>query len=118
MVQPLKIITNEKRPNLSFSNNSFPSGHTATCFMGAAILHQELKPFYPAASFGGYGFGLLTATLRLFNNKHWFSDVVSGAAIGFMAAKLTCVILKKIYRERRTQSQIIPLQIKSASNQA
>src|SRR5438270_9428965 len=41
--QPLKKMTSELRPNLSFDTKSFPSDHTAACFLGAEIFHQVLK---------------------------------------------------------------------------
>ncbi|SIQ19958.1 phosphatase PAP2 family protein [Maribacter ulvicola] len=37
-VNSLKYLTNEKRPDGS-TNNTFPSGHTATAFMGAEFLY-------------------------------------------------------------------------------
>ena len=39
-VNSLKYTTRETRPD-NTSNNSFPSGHTATAFMCATILHKE-----------------------------------------------------------------------------
>lgn len=41
-VESLKSITRVERPDGS-SRNSFPSGHTATAFMGAEFLWQEYK---------------------------------------------------------------------------
>jgi DNA primase len=45
-VNALKYTTKETRPDNS-SNNSFPSGHTATAFMCATILHKEYGMISP-----------------------------------------------------------------------
>ncbi|WP_304216187.1 hypothetical protein [Phocaeicola plebeius] len=45
-VNTLKYTTKEMRPDNS-SNNSFPSGHTATAFMCATILHKEYGMLSP-----------------------------------------------------------------------
>lgn len=42
IVNGLKLTTDAPRPSGS-ANNSFPSGHTATAFMGAEIIRQEYK---------------------------------------------------------------------------
>jgi len=38
--------------------------------------------------YGGYAVAAATGILRLYNNKHWFSDVVAGALIGILSARL------------------------------
>ncbi len=40
LVNTMKFVFKEKRPD-SNTRNSFPSGHTATVFMGAEFLHKE-----------------------------------------------------------------------------
>ena len=40
VVRSMKLAFNEKRPD-SYATNSFPSGHTATAFMGAQFLYEE-----------------------------------------------------------------------------
>ncbi|HEV7622279.1 MAG TPA: phosphatase PAP2 family protein [Flavisolibacter sp.] len=94
-VQGLKKITKEIRPNFSPKENSFPSAHTATCFLGAEILHQELKDNYPIAGYLGYGLATTTGILRLYKNKHWLSDVVCGAALGILTVKIVYSLFKK-----------------------
>lgn len=76
-VNGLKSIINEKRPNGN-GNNSFPSGHAAAAFSGAAFIHKRyglekaLIP-YLMAGFTGYS--------RVYADKHYWHDVVAGAAI-------------------------------------
>ena len=96
VVEPLKEITKEKRPNFSFSKRSFPSGHTATCFAGAELLREELKDNYPVLSYTGYTMAVSTGILRILNKKHWFSDVIAGAAIGILSSRLSITLYKKI----------------------
>ncbi|KLT66798.1 PA-phosphatase [Pedobacter sp. BMA] len=79
------------RPNFS-GNNSFPSGHTASAFMAAEFLHQEYKDVNPWIGYAGYFVATATGTLRMYNNKHWFSDVVAGAGFGIASTKIAYLI--------------------------
>ena len=73
-VNTLKYTTKETRPD-NTSNNSFPSGHTATAFMCATILHKEYGMKSPWYSIGGYTLAGLTGVTRQLNNRHWIGDV-------------------------------------------
>ena len=88
IVNPIKYAAKEMRPDGS-SANSFPSGHTATAFVGATILHKEYglthSPWYSAA---GYAVATATGILRVLNNRHWVSDVLAGAGIGIFSTEL------------------------------
>ena len=88
VTNPLKKIVKEVRPGVSLHHNSFPSGHAATSFAGVEILRIELKANYPVMCYGGYAVAAATGFLRLYRNKHWFSDVVAGALIGILSARL------------------------------
>jgi membrane-associated phospholipid phosphatase len=94
----LKHIVKRVRPN--GEPYSFPSSHTGTCILGAELLHAELKENYPALSSSGYVLAVITALLRMYHNKHWFSDVVSGALLGFIAFHLS----SNIMADRRLES--------------
>lgn len=83
------------RPNGS-GMNSFPSGHTATAFSGAEFLMQEYKDTSPWIGYAGYGLATATGVLRMYNNKHWLSDVVTGAGIGILSTKLTYLAYPKL----------------------
>jgi hypothetical protein len=67
--------------------NSFPSGHTATAFMGAELMMQEYKGTSVWYGISGYVIAAGTGTFRMYNNRHWLSDVVAGAGIGILSAK-------------------------------
>ena len=87
-VNGIKYTAKEMRPDGSTAN-SWPSGHTATSFVGATILHKEYgltsSPWY---SIAGYGVATATGVMRILNNRHWISDVMSGAGIGIMSTEL------------------------------
>ncbi|WP_412468353.1 phosphatase PAP2 family protein [Pedobacter sp. KLB.chiD] len=72
--------------------NSFPSGHTASAFMAAEFLRQEYKDVNPWIGYAGYFVATATGTLRMYNNKHWFSDVVAGAGFGIAATKISYLV--------------------------
>src|SRR5262249_17325700 len=56
IVTSLKHVTHQMRPDGS-TYNSFPSGHTATAFVGAEFMHQELGWHSQWYSFAGYTMG-------------------------------------------------------------
>lgn len=86
MVNGLKYSVDRTRPN--GGRGSFPSGHTATAFMGATLLAHEYghkSIWFPIA---GYSVATATGVMRILNNKHYASDVLVGAAIGIASAEL------------------------------
>ncbi|MDG3583938.1 phosphatase PAP2 family protein [Galbibacter pacificus] len=86
-VTGLKAITRVERPD-GTSRNSFPSGHTATAFMGAEFLYQEYKDVSVWYGMAGYAVAVGTGFFRIYNDRHWFSDVVAGAGIGILSTKI------------------------------
>lgn len=97
MVKPLKSFTETRRPD-GTDLKSFPSGHTATAFVCAEFLRQEYKDVSPWIGASGYGCAILTGYLRMYNNKHWFSDVVAGAGIGILSTRITYWLYPKVKR--------------------
>lgn len=85
-VEALKKTTKVERPDGS-SFNSFPSGHTATAFMGAELMYQEYKDVSPWYGITGYVVAAGTGAFRIYNNRHWLTDVVAGAGIGILSTK-------------------------------
>ena len=70
-----------------FSGNvSLPSGHTSTAFGFAASLADDVHPLW--AKIGLYTLATGTAWSRVYDNKHWTSDVVAGAVVGIASAKI------------------------------
>lgn len=90
----LKYTVREKRPD-SNTRNSFPSGHTATAFMGAELLREE---YGLGIGIAGYCVASSIAFLRLYNNRHWLNDVISGAGIGILSARIGYWMLPLYHR--------------------
>ncbi len=93
--QILKQITHRQRPDQGdvpdpyhwegpigpIFDESFPSGHSAAVFAVATVIASAYKKtvWVPVLC---YSLASLTALSRIYNNKHWMSDVVMGTAIG------------------------------------
>jgi len=78
---------------------SFPSGHTVAAFAAGAAVTAEMSRWKPdsrwavgTVMYGGAG---LVGLSRMYNNRHWASDVIMGAAIGTFAGT-------KVVRYHRT----------------
>lgn len=88
IVQGLKYGIGQERPYGGVFT-SFPSGHTADAFMGAEILRREYGKEYPGIAVAGYAAATATGLMRIYNNRHWASDVLAGAGIGILSASIT-----------------------------
>ena len=99
-VNGIKYTAKEMRPDGSTAN-SWPSGHTATAFVGATILHKEYgltrSPWYSVA---GYSVATATGVMRVLNNRHWISDVLSGAGIGIMSGELAYAFSDLLFKNK------------------
>ncbi len=111
VVLPLKRITKIQRPDGS-GYNSFPSGHTTTAFAAAEFMRQEYKNVSPWYGIAGYASATATGILRLYNNKHWVSDVVAGAGFGILSIKLSYwlypVIKRKFFKNKSMSTMVLP----------
>lgn len=87
MVNAIKYTVREPRPDGS-ARNSFPSGHTATTFMGAELVRIEYGDDSPWYSVGAYTIAAAVGVLRVYNERHWFTDVFAGAGIGILSARI------------------------------
>jgi membrane-associated phospholipid phosphatase len=98
----IKVVAGRARPYVSNDSNprdfgfgrgllkeqfrSFPSGHTTTAFALAAAVTSQAAAWcdgcvwYVAPAM--YGGATLAGLARMYDNKHWASDVIVGAAIG------------------------------------
>src|SRR5574344_1417255 len=102
-VNATKRIARVRRPD-SASYDSFPSGHTATAFMGAEFLWQEYHNVSPWIGIAGYAVAAGTGFFRMYNNRHWLNDVIAGAGVGILSVEaaywLYPVITKTFFRKR------------------
>ncbi len=108
----VKREANRNRPDGS-NNYSFPSGHTASAFAAAEFLNQEYRDVSPWIGYAGYTVAAATGALRLYNNKHWVSDVVAGAGFGIASTKLAYLIyphLKKmVLGKQQVNYSMVPM---------
>ncbi len=78
---------------------SFPSGHTVAAFAAAAAVSSETSRWWPHGIYvigpTMYGGAALVGLSRMYENRHWASDVIMGAAIGTFAGT-------KVVRYHRT----------------
>lgn len=70
-------------------HRSFPSGHSVSAFAAAAAVTSETSRNAPGTRWvvGSilYGGAALVAVSRMYDNRHWASDVLIGAGIGTFA---------------------------------
>lgn len=102
-VNVIKYSAKIERPDKS-AKNSFPSGHTAVAFMGAEFLWQEYKDVSIWYGITGYTIAAGTGILRLYNDKHWFGDVMVGAGLGILSTKAAYWVYP--YLERKLTGKI------------
>lgn len=107
IVVPLKNITRIERPDAT-GMNSFPSGHTAIAFASAEFLRREYWNTSPWIGVAGYAMAATTGTLRMYNNRHWFSDVVAGAGVGIASTTLSYLIYDKVLKKHNLTFNITP----------
>ena len=108
----IKKTGNVTRPDGS-STNSFPSGHTATAFMGAEFLYQEYKDQSIWYGITGYAVAAGTGFFRMYNDRHWLNDVVAGAGIGILSTKIAYwlhpFIKKTLFKNKsETDGVVVP----------
>ena len=81
--QVIKTAVGRERPN-GENNQSFPSGHASNAFALAAVAerHYGWKIGIP-----GYVLAGVVGASRIQQDKHYVSDVVAGAALGYIVAR-------------------------------
>jgi membrane-associated phospholipid phosphatase len=97
----IKLLAGRQRPFVDIKNpysfqlwrgltgeqyRSFPSGHTISAFAFASTVTRETQFWWPHSVWyiGSvfYSGAALVGVSRMYNNMHWASDVMGGAAIG------------------------------------
>ncbi len=88
--ESIKYVVGRTRPRTGknelqpFSGHkSFPSGHATGAFSIATAISEN----YPEYKNYAYLWSSLVAVSRLYEDAHWFSDVVAGAALGHYVTK-------------------------------
>lgn len=67
------------------SHKSFYSGHTTEAFTLASVISHFFKNIYVSAF--AYTIASVTAVERIYNDKHWSSDVLAGGVTGFLIGR-------------------------------
>jgi hypothetical protein len=86
-VTGLKKAFHTLRPDGS-AHNSFPSGHTTQAFAAATFLSEEYKDTYRWMPYASYSVASSVGLMRVANNRHYISDVLVGAGLGFLSMKI------------------------------
>lgn len=81
-------------PGLGFTTSgwaSLPSGHTAAAFAVAASANEEMRHWWPAAPWAItpllYAGASMVGLARIYDDRHWASDVILGAGLGILTGR-------------------------------
>ena len=91
----LKKMIKEERPDHS-DDKSFPSGHAAIAFAAARSIDKEFRKESIWIPIAGYAAATAVGVERVINKRHYWYDVVAGAALGFGSAELTWWLSDKL----------------------
>ncbi|MFW6026392.1 MAG: phosphatase PAP2 family protein [Candidatus Woesearchaeota archaeon] len=94
VTQGLKIAIGEKRPRVDGTKDykpftqdtdyhAMPSGHATGSFTVATVLSKH----YPKYKKYFYTVSTLIAASRMYEDAHWFSNIVAGAGVGYYGTK-------------------------------
>lgn len=101
LISGIKFITGRERPENSRDdafdfegpgkgdfNASFPSGHAGNAFSLATVISEMYKEDNPWVPWIAYPLAGGTALARVDDERHWFSDVFLGGALGYFIGKM------------------------------
>lgn len=71
--------------SISEAQTSLPSGHSTFAFAFGNTMAKEYNNFF--WKFGWYSIAALVSYARVYNNVHWFSDIIFGGAIGYFTSE-------------------------------
>jgi len=80
---------------------SFPSGHTTASFAVASVLATQFRD-HKWIPITAYSVATLAGLSRIYDNKHWLTDVVAGATIGTLVGNLVS------HRKSNSQFTVVP----------
>ena len=115
----LKVVAGRQRPyvragdaddftpfRVGGGHTAFPSGHTTVAFAFASAVTAELATQSSRAAWIAgpllYGGASLVGLARMYDDKHWASDVVLGAGVGTLAG-LETVAFSRAHAHNRVE---------------
>lgn len=104
--RPAENVPSTQFHGPSLRHDAFPSGHTAVAFaVASAIAHSY--PDKPLVGAVLYLAATLTAYSRIYDGKHWPSDVFAGAIVGYYTGRVVASPIKNLNKEYQKIS-IVP----------
>lgn len=79
--------------------HSFPSGHTMLALSSSWILARQIKPLALKIPF--YAVPAIVGWSRLYDNAHWFSDIILGSALGIATAEAVIQYHTKLKKDNK-----------------
>lgn len=79
--------TQRERPSKT-DFRAFPSGHTALAFGAAEFMRREYKDVSPWYGYSAYAAAAATGAIKILENAHWLSDVLTGAGVGILSTRV------------------------------
>jgi membrane-associated phospholipid phosphatase len=93
----IKFLTGRSRPflntgnldfnpiQLGYDQSSFPSLHSTNTFAFSKVMADEIDNIYWKITW--FTASTLVSLARIYNDQHWLSDVILGAAIGYFVGE-------------------------------
>ena len=93
----------------SKERGSFPSGHASSSFAAAAVVTGEMSrwssPYTVPVGIVMYGGAAAVGLARIFENRHWATDVLAGAALGYLIGDN---VVEHAYRDADDETEPAP----------
>lgn len=84
----LKRLVGRRRPDRS-TRTSWPSGHTSSAVAALTVLDAHL-PGRAVTRLPLVALGATVALSRVQHRRHWLSDTIAGAALGYACGRVAC----------------------------
>lgn len=75
--------------------------------MGAELMRIEYGGWYGVS---GYVVATGVGFMRMYNGRHWLHDVVAGAGVGILSARIgewSCLLWQKLFQKKRNKERDI-----------